>query len=424
MIASIRFRGQQGPSSLTDLSWFPRSQPLRSRRCLGQDRPADHPETPSRLIDVAGSCGFSRRRGSPATSTSANSSATGPSSDSPSVCFRAGRAPEAALLTTRRQVGAAPLLRLEEHAPTSRDSAAWLRRTSGDRSTPSTHGLVRAGTALVSSSAGSAKRTPSVQAPYVRGRRPAPTKSARHPESRKASHRSAVEARRKNCISRRICPVPRSRDDSRVTARNHPPRAEDPGLVHPHEARTHEFDYTVGSSTNRGSACGDDATTPRDPAYGYYGAKGAAVCGEWDDFKAFHDWALASGWEPQLCLSRKSGAGLLADELPLGYSRGGRSRGGPPKPKMPPVWTVTAFNELPRGRLSGLAIGVAPSLFPVCCGDFATAGIRREAISTPPEWDTGPRPKRYATAFGETKELLSGRETDGKVTLVTLLRRL
>lgn len=40
-------------------------------------------------------------------------------------------------------------------------------------------------------------------------------------------------------------------------------------------------------------------------SYKHYGGKGIKVCGEWDDFMNFYNWALANGWEDGLSLERK-----------------------------------------------------------------------------------------------------------------------
>lgn len=44
---------------------------------------------------------------------------------------------------------------------------------------------------------------------------------------------------------------------------------------------------------------------PNDPDYPLYGAKGVVVCEEWiDDFKAYHDWAIANGWKKGLQIDK------------------------------------------------------------------------------------------------------------------------
>jgi len=44
-------------------------------------------------------------------------------------------------------------------------------------------------------------------------------------------------------------------------------------------------------------------------AYGRYGAKGIAICAEWnDDFTSFYDWALSHGYSPLLTIDRIDGS--------------------------------------------------------------------------------------------------------------------
>ena len=161
-----------------------------------------------------------------------------------------------------------------------------------------------------------------------------------------------------------------------------------------------------------------------DPAYGYYGAKGAVVCREWDEFKAFHDWAIASGWEAELCLSRKTAHAFSPTNCRWVTRAEAAREADHPSSKMPPVWTVTAFNETKgptewsrdrrcavtlAGLLRRLRQGWAPE----------------DAIATPPQHDTGPRPRHFVTAFGQTKSVTEwSKDRRCRVTLVALLRRL
>lgn len=49
---------------------------------------------------------------------------------------------------------------------------------------------------------------------------------------------------------------------------------------------------------------------PTVKAYYRYGGRGIRVCEEWhDDFMAFHDWAMANGYEPHLSIDRKDNDG-------------------------------------------------------------------------------------------------------------------
>ncbi len=37
---------------------------------------------------------------------------------------------------------------------------------------------------------------------------------------------------------------------------------------------------------------------PNDQYYADYGGRGVSVCGEWDDFQIFYDWAMSQGYNP------------------------------------------------------------------------------------------------------------------------------
>jgi hypothetical protein len=43
---------------------------------------------------------------------------------------------------------------------------------------------------------------------------------------------------------------------------------------------------------------------PKEQNYKYYGGRGIAVCDEWDDYKAFHDWAYENNYEDSLSIDR------------------------------------------------------------------------------------------------------------------------
>lgn len=44
--------------------------------------------------------------------------------------------------------------------------------------------------------------------------------------------------------------------------------------------------------------------------YADYGGRGIVVCREWDeDYEAFHNWAVANGWQRGLCLDRRDNDG-------------------------------------------------------------------------------------------------------------------
>lgn len=44
---------------------------------------------------------------------------------------------------------------------------------------------------------------------------------------------------------------------------------------------------------------------PNGEYYAYYGGRGITYCDEWNDFQAFHDWALANGYDSKLTIDRK-----------------------------------------------------------------------------------------------------------------------
>jgi hypothetical protein len=37
---------------------------------------------------------------------------------------------------------------------------------------------------------------------------------------------------------------------------------------------------------------------PNDQYYADYGGRGVSVCGEWDDFQIFYEWAMSHGYKP------------------------------------------------------------------------------------------------------------------------------
>lgn len=44
--------------------------------------------------------------------------------------------------------------------------------------------------------------------------------------------------------------------------------------------------------------------TPTAANFKYYGARGIAICPEWEDYSAFLTWALANGYSPSLSIDR------------------------------------------------------------------------------------------------------------------------
>ena len=56
-------------------------------------------------------------------------------------------------------------------------------------------------------------------------------------------------------------------------------------------------------------------SNPHAISYKYYGAKGVSVCDEWfDEFKPFHDWAVANGYKDTLTLDRVDSNGNYCPE--------------------------------------------------------------------------------------------------------------
>src|SRR6185503_12755633 len=54
---------------------------------------------------------------------------------------------------------------------------------------------------------------------------------------------------------------------------------------------------------------GARTSDPTDRGWKTNGALGVRLCSEWQEFEAFRNWALRSGWRPGLCLARKQGRG-------------------------------------------------------------------------------------------------------------------
>lgn len=48
---------------------------------------------------------------------------------------------------------------------------------------------------------------------------------------------------------------------------------------------------------------------PNDTAYPRYGGRGVTICPEWSDYKSFHDWAVANGYEDRLSIDRRDNDG-------------------------------------------------------------------------------------------------------------------
>lgn len=47
-------------------------------------------------------------------------------------------------------------------------------------------------------------------------------------------------------------------------------------------------------------------TNPSHPDYERYGHRGITVCDEWRNFETFRDWALSSGYDPNLSIDRRN----------------------------------------------------------------------------------------------------------------------
>ena len=71
--------------------------------------------------------------------------------------------------------------------------------------------------------------------------------------------------------------------------------------------RTHGLSRKGGRKTNLYAvwvAMRRRCTNSNEACYPQYGGRGVSVCPEWDDYKAFHDWAVRSGYCRGLTLDR------------------------------------------------------------------------------------------------------------------------
>lgn len=166
-------------------------------------------------------------------------------------------------------------------------------------------------------------------------------------------------------------------------------------------------------------------TDANDEAYAYYGAKGARVCKEWEEFESFHRWALDSGWMPGLCLTRKGRAKVFSPRNCVWVTRAEAARNADhPSSKMPARWTVTAFGETKGptewSRDARCSVTLAGLLQRLRKGWDVES-----AISEAPATGAGPPSRHLLSAFGTTKGVADWvRDRRCKVTLVTLIRRL
>lgn len=65
-------------------------------------------------------------------------------------------------------------------------------------------------------------------------------------------------------------------------------------LHHESHTRIHRIWYSMRDRCNR----------KKHEAYRNYGGRGIKVCEEWNEYEAFHDWALANGYSDSLTLDR------------------------------------------------------------------------------------------------------------------------
>jgi len=54
--------------------------------------------------------------------------------------------------------------------------------------------------------------------------------------------------------------------------------------------------------------------SPKSQDYKYYGERGVKICKEWEDYKAFHDWAYKNGYNDNLTLDRVDNNGDYSPE--------------------------------------------------------------------------------------------------------------
>lgn len=165
-------------------------------------------------------------------------------------------------------------------------------------------------------------------------------------------------------------------------------------------------------------------TRPSDPSYRYIGAKGIRVGREWNEFAAFHRWALDAGWKPGLCLHRiDPRKGFNPRNCRFVTKREASQSISPPSRAKQPYISVTAF-----GETKGMTAWTRDPRCKVSATTFAQR-LRRgmhpeDALSLP----TGSRPtrgSRLLTAFGETKSLARWlRDRRCKVTAFGLRYRL
>lgn len=122
------------------------------------------------------------------------------------------------------------------------------------------------------------------------------------------------------------------------------------------------------------------------PEFEKVGAQGVRICEAWEDFAAFHAWALRSGYQVGLCLARIDRGGNYEPANCRWFTRGEMLKRGPRTVSRKPRWTVTAFGETKgpyawsRDRrcavsMSGLVIRLTQGWKPEASGNTQTRPV-------------------------------------------------
>jgi len=64
----------------------------------------------------------------------------------------------------------------------------------------------------------------------------------------------------------------------------------------------------------------DRCANPRNRSFPYYGAKGIAVCAEWNDYAVFREWALSAGYRDIPSAARGDRLSIDRIDSSKGYS--------------------------------------------------------------------------------------------------------